>query len=173
MRLVVAALVGLTVVAVPTPTPAGAACAVVEDETSPVVFIGVADDVRPDIDRSTSAAVADFRVEQWIRGGDGEVAAVLTNASSTDDGTFTSVADDRPRVNPGDRWEIHARQRPDGRLDSACHTSTFLAAGLPVPFRGPDWAIVGPVLALAAAVVAIAVLVIGQRRRAPRSPVDA
>jgi hypothetical protein len=164
------ALASIALVTTQLAGPAGASCAYVQDDDSPVILVGVVQEVRSGEDQVTYGAVADVRVERWIRGGSGETATALTNAGlDVGPGQFMSVSDGRTAVQPGERWELHASIRPDGRLDTACQTSTLLATGLPVPARGPSWMIVGPAVALGAVVTAIGVVLISRRRRPGRT----
>ena len=147
--------------------PAAASCAFVRDEDSDVSFVGVANDVRGSNQRGSTTGEAEFRVERWIRGGSGDLATVVVVFDAPGDGRFVGDSSGRPTVQPGERWEIRASRLDDGRLDPACHISIPREAGLPVPSRGPDWAIVGPLAALAAAVAVIGAVAIGRRRAEP------
>lgn len=149
--------------------PASASCDYVREADSSVSFVGVANDVRGNSVRNGTSGEAEFRVERWIRGGGGELATVLVIVDEPGDGRFVGDSSGRPAVQPGERWEIRASRLEDGRLDPACHVSIPREAGLPVPSRGPNWSIIGPLAMLAASVVVIGAAVFG-RRRSDRTP---
>ena len=99
------------------------------------MFVGVAQRV-DDRDAPTNdyGASTTFSVDSWLVGTppEKEEVVVLTNLMGAGPGRLSGVADDRPVVVPGDQWEIHARPRPDGLLETACSSSTRLATGVPI-----------------------------------------